>query len=158
MPDAIVELWFDGGCEPTNPGGHMTAAYVMRSAAIAGGGCTGAVCIPRAPANTNNVAEWKALENGVDAYLAEPACSGLLLVIRGDSKLVINQLNNSWACNKSHLAESRCRVWQKLKGIDWRAEWVPREQNTEADEAGRVAYQGYTGQPMPDRSKMKRTA
>jgi len=55
------------------------------------------------------------------------------LEIRGDSQLVINQLRGSWQMNAVHLRPYRERCLELLRGCQWQARWVPREENVAAD-------------------------
>ena len=79
------------------------------------------------------------------------------MTVRGDSKLVVNQVNGVWACNFAHLREARGRC-QKLierleRGDEVELEWVPREQNTEADALSVAAYETHTGRSFPERKR-----
>lgn len=154
MNQFIIE--FDGSCEPHNPGGWMTWAYVIR----AGETVENVGIIRPVPSNTNNVAEWYALGYGLK-HITE--MRGMVdpfeLIIRGDSKLVVNQISGTWKCNKAHLAGLRDRCLERLESIKrmgmskWSAEWIPREQNERADALGRKIYLETVGSPMPDRSR-----
>jgi ribonuclease HI len=151
-------LHFDGGCEPRNPGGRMTWAWVLKRPGVAD--VSGAGSVAPAPANTNNVAEWWALGHGLKAVAElcgrdNVACPGLLL--RGDSRLVVEQFNGGWACNKPHLEKLRDRCRVIARGIPGapkaHAEWVKREENEEADALGRQAYFAAEGKMPPERRK-----
>jgi ribonuclease HI len=80
---------------------------------------------------TNNVAEYKALIAGLEA--AAPFGARRVLV-RADSKLVIEQVKGTWKVKQPHLQPLRARVRALLAGyaeVDLRH--VPRAQNTDAD-------------------------
>lgn len=150
-----VTLNFDGACEPVNPGGTGTYGFVIRGlpglGAIPGGGVAGS-----GQGMTNNVAEYTALLRGLKALDAVATLGpDDVLVLRGDSKLVVNQLTGSWRCNHAHLAGLRdeCRELLKGLGCQWRAEWVPREENAEADALSVEAYVQATGKPFPVRKR-----
>jgi ribonuclease HI len=145
-----AELWFDGACEPRNPGGWIVAAFVLL---IPGHDeITAASIVEPAPANTNNIAEWNALIAGLTRFREIDESD--VLVIHGDSQLVIRQLNGEWACNKSHLLALRDKARELLSGgITWKAEWVRRDENEQADALGREAYEMATGETMPVRSR-----
>ena len=73
---------------------------------------------------------------------------------KGDSMLVINQITGSWKCNKEHLQKARDRCKELITKItpqQFELEWVPREQNEEADALSRKAYEEATGQKFPVR-------
>jgi ribonuclease HI len=121
---------FDGSCNP-NPGGVCSYGFVIwRDATRLHEGHGPAA--PRGPGATNNVAEYtgciKALEwvlaNGID----EP------FVLRGDSELVLKQLKGEYKVKSPLLAPLYWRARElcgKVRSL--RFEWVPREQNAEAD-------------------------
>lgn len=154
-----VLIEFDGACEPVNPGGVGTFGYILRG--VPGypvpfrmGGVAG-----RGEGMTNNVAEYTGLKFALDALEALATLPpDAELVIRGDSQLVVKQLSGEWRCNHAHLAAFRdaCREQLARLGCKWRAEWVPREQNTEADALTAEAYEKETGKKMPVRDRKKR--
>jgi len=131
-----LTLYFDGLCEPRNPGGIATFGWLLldeQGQVIEEGNGVEA----RGPKATNNVAEWSALERGLRAAAAlRPE----RLLIHGDSKLVINQLTGSWRMRAAHLRPYLARCLELLRGIDWTARWVPRGQNAAADALSRAAY------------------
>jgi ribonuclease HI len=146
---STVSLFFDGACEP-NPGGLATFGAVLDgpglSAHLSGVAAEG-------PGATNNVAEWCGLEKGLE-YLATHKPPGVTnLVIRGDSQLVVKQLSGEWGCHKPHLAAARDRCLALLSalGLDWLVEWVPRDQNAEADQLTMEAWVARTGGPFPEK-------
>ena len=123
-----LTLYFDGSCGPVNPGGIASYGWLLfqDSIEIARGSGVEA-CGPDA---TSNVAEWSALERGLRAAAAlRPE----RLEIRGDSQLVINQLRGSFQMNAVHLLPYRNRCLDLLRGCQWQARWVPREENVAAD-------------------------
>lgn len=148
----VITLWFDGACEPRNPGGVATGGWIIRAAdgeMLHGGHRE--FC--RGDGATNNVAEWMALALRwmLDNHEAFKGC---VLKIHGDSQLVVNQLNGDWACNKQHLQKLRDRCLAILSEVgvaSWIATWIPREQNEEADALSRLAYEESTGKKFPAR-------
>lgn len=152
---ATVTLHFDGACEPKNPGGVATGGWIVREdGAMLLGQCR---VFKRGEGATNNYAEWCALGCGLRAILdyRKELSPAIVLKIYGDSQLVINQLNRTWACNKEHLQKLRQRcdaILQELN-IPWTAEWIPREQNEEADKLSREAYEEETGKKFPERTR-----
>jgi ribonuclease HI len=144
-----IEGIFDGCCEPTNPGGHAAWGAVIKingekvweSSGYCGVG----------PMMSNNVAEY----SGCLAVLEYVKTIPGSLLIRGDSKLVIEQLSGRWntnctACGKPLGKKCFCRVpkpglyypmYLKAKSIldeqrkfrSIKFKWVPREQNADCD-------------------------
>jgi ribonuclease HI len=123
----------DGACEPVNPGGTGGWGFIIKDEA--GNLLTsGYGALEAGPEMTNNVAEYMSGAMCVKAYrqLGRPGP----LLIRGDSKLMVMQMRGEWKVK----AGAYVKVYRKLKDlvaactfqIQW--EWVPREQNGEADE------------------------
>lgn len=132
-----VVIYFDGACEPRNPGGYGLWAWV----ALARDGSEVAHdygSLGRGPDMTNNRAEYAALLEALH-YLELHDFRNV--VVRGDSQLVVRQVNGEWACNSPHL-QPLCRLAQISceAATIARLEWVPREKNVRADGYSRQAY------------------
>ncbi len=129
-----LKLYFDGSCEPKNPGGTARAAWRLldeTNQEIAKE--THVVC--SGPEATNNVAEWHGLLRGIRYVKANhPDCE---LEIYGDSQLVICQVNQHWRCLKDHLRPMLTESLELLQGITWNASWISRKENKEADALSR---------------------
>ena len=159
-----VLLHFDGLCEPVNPGGVAVSSWMAfdadqnpevldgkfsrvlsKAAAIENWGpiLIGGRVVADGPKATNNLAEWCGLGGGL-AGLRE--CDPFkVLLIRGDSQLVIRQLTGEWAVRAEHLKPLKARCLEILAelGCEWHAEWVPRAKNEVADDHGRAIYAEY---------------
>ena len=126
----MIEAWFDGVCEPINPGGHAAYGAVVKidgSTVMAKGAYVG-----QGPSMSNNVAEYA----GVIAVLDEIATmSGHDAVIYGDSRLVINQLNGEWRAKGGLYFDSYLSAKDKLANLPMsvRLRWILRERNAECD-------------------------
>ena len=80
---------------------------------------------------TNNEAEYEALIR----VLTEAKKRGITdIEIRGDSRLVIEQVSKKWKINVPHLRELAALAWKEMEGVRVKLVWVPREKNTIADE------------------------
>ncbi len=80
---------------------------------------------------TNNVAEYRALIAGLEAACAFPARE---VEVRGDSKLVIEQVRGTWKVKQAHLRPLVDEVRALLTPYERvTLTHVPREQNTDAD-------------------------
>lgn len=81
---------------------------------------------------TNNVAEYIALLAGLEASLElDPQAS---LLVRMDSKLVIEQMAGRWKIKHPDMMQLGRRVQElvaQVAEIEW--QWIPREQNARAD-------------------------
>ena len=132
-------LYFDGSCEPVNPGGVACCAWRLVGADGGQIAC-GAAEICRGPGATNNLAEWHGLLRGLEHFKMHHADFNGRLEILGDSQLVINQLNKTWRCRKESLLPLMERCHTLLEGLDWIAAWICREENTETDRMSRKSY------------------
>jgi ribonuclease HI len=150
-------VYFDGLCEPSNPGGRMAWGWVIDAGPA--GRFTGLGTHPPHATNTNNVAEYLALFYA----LAKALCVRRSLpdgdypgvTIHGDSKLVCNQVEGYWQTRNERMA-SGCAACRDMLNPDlrpWKVLWVPRAQNTEADELSRRAYREVTGKEAPERHR-----
>ncbi|MDW7732901.1 MAG: ribonuclease HI family protein [Methanolobus sp.] len=125
------QLNFDGSCDP-NPGGRMGFGWVIRwenkKKPI-----EGSKEKKRSPPNTNNVAEYTALKEGILNYLSLDGRGPVQIC--GDSKLVINQMAGKWKINNPNLAELHSQISDIIKknNLKVRYKWVPRSENCDAD-------------------------
>ncbi|MEZ0248239.1 MAG: ribonuclease HI [Thermoproteus sp.] len=136
-------VYFDGACEPINPGGLGTYGYVIydeggrklgRGYGVA---CHGDGC-------TNNVAEYAALREAL-RRAKELGCDEV--VVRGDSQLVVKQIKGEWGVNSYRLLALRDEVEALLSAFSkWEVEWIPREDNREADGLSKIAYEQHAAE------------
>ena len=126
--------WFDGACEPVNPGGTATFGVVVRD----GNGTILLMehgLVGEGSAMSNNVAEYAGVLQ-VLKYFAH--CPPGRVTIHGDSNMVINQLNGKWRVRKglyvSTAIEAKALL-AHLHGLGWEINfcWSPRAQNEECD-------------------------
>jgi len=146
----VLKVYFDGACEPTNPGGVATYGWLIvdhEGKIVASG--HGEVC--RGAKATNNVAEWCAL--GFALRWVDESKIKSRLEIFGDSQLVVKQLSGAWRVNKPHLQAFKDRCLELLACRNWVANWIPREQNEAADKLSQKAYTEATGKPFPERRR-----
>jgi ribonuclease HI len=125
------QLNFDGSCDP-NPGGRMGFGWVINWENK--NDCTeGRKEKQRSPVNTNNVAEYTALREGIANYLALGG-KGPLKVC-GDSQLVINQMSGKWKINNENLAQINGQIATLIRtnGLKVAFRWIPRNENSIAD-------------------------
>lgn len=149
-----IEAWFDGCCEPVNPGGFAAWGALVKIDGVKA--WEDGVLVCRGPKASNNVAEYSgalAAMKFINKHLGENICHSL--TIRGDSKLVIHQLDGSWNVNCTRCTKPlfRCHCGKKTPGLYFpfyeqaKAEldalkrkvkrlnlvWIPREENSECD-------------------------
>jgi len=92
---------------------------------------------------SNNVAEYSAVIRGLE-WLKKNNLQSSLVVIRGDSKLIINQLNGVFKVKAKRIVELHLRAIRLLSEFkNVRLEWIERSLNKEADLLSRVAYSRY---------------
>jgi ribonuclease HI len=134
-----IEAYFDGACEPKNPGGHASwgaVVYLNGGEVWARSGYVG-----HGPTMSNNVAEYSGLiallEHLTGSTLFAVITCQVPVTIRGDSKLVVMQMKGLW-----HVKRGLYTPYYRQAVLLARAfadgalkfEWVPREQNERADE------------------------
>jgi ribonuclease HI len=92
---------------------------------------------PEGRNNSNNVAEYKALEALLDWCLTLNE-KEYWFHIHGDSKLVVQQMNKRWKIKAGLYVETalRCKEKYRLLGKrnQLRIDWIGREYNSRADE------------------------
>ena len=142
-------LYFDAACEPRNTGGWMVWAWSLREADQEIHWCSYAQ--PPGPQNTNNIAEYYGLGFGLRSIVELKLPAPCEFAIFGYSKLVVEQVNDRWACNKPHLRKLRDRCKALLADLNWELSWIPREQNHHCDLLCRKKYTEASGQPFPAR-------
>lgn len=140
MGGPTYELRFDGSCNP-NPGGKAGYGWVVylhdpenHDDPVRFAEGSGPVSAPPGGLTSNNVAEWAALRAGLEWFRCYRAAVGRLL-IRGDSRLVIDQLNGGMKCKKPYLLVYRdaCRAILRTFRFGHDAAWIPRGENAAAD-------------------------
>lgn len=86
------------------------------------------------PDMTNNEAEYHGL---IAALRTASKYAPQHVTVRGDSQLVIRQTLGEWKCRKAHLkplcTEAQLLLAGLRRGSTVVLEWIPREQNTDAD-------------------------
>lgn len=137
----MIEIFTDGLAEPANPGigtygfvVYQDGKELLRSHGYDGNPVS------------NNHSEYAGLVaalNSVITFADEE------VVVKSDSKMLVYQMSGAWKVSKKaynnpdegsyvdKFLEAR-EVARKFTRL--RFEWIPREQNTEADELSRVAY------------------
>src|ERR1035437_7339709 len=124
--------WFDGACEPVNPGGTATSGAIVKdeegTVLLAEGRLVG-----KGEGMSNNVAEYAAIIR-VFEYLMSRSPGHV--IVHGDSNLAINQLSGKWrVCKGLYRAfalEAR-ELLGRLRSRGWQVDllWIPRTQNEE---------------------------
>lgn len=80
---------------------------------------------------TNNVAEYLALVAGLEGAYSLNAEARIL--VRMDSKLVIEQMAGRWKIKHPDMQQLGAKVQKLVAGKPVRWQWIPREENSRAD-------------------------
>ena len=150
-----ITINFDGSCAK-NPNGAMGFGCMIESnngiLKHLHGGEEAKV------GNTNNIAEYKAILLGLD-YIIENNIQDANISVYGDSNLVIQQLNGDWNIKikpnspkkgplyAPYAFEAREKVIKIIKELGNKISftWIPREENTKADELSNIFHGGSAG-------------
>ncbi len=138
-------LFFDGACEPRNPGGIASYGFqltVNGRELLSDQGIVG-----EGRGMTNNVAEYHALIQGLNC-VKQRAEKGDTVSVIGDSQLVIRQMTGAYKVRSQNIIPLFARA-KKLrnqlrgKGVRVRFKWVPRDENAVADALSHAAFEEY---------------
>ena len=137
----MIEIYIDGLAQPSNPGigTYGYAAYRDGREIKTGHGFDGEPV-------SNNHAEYAGL---IEALRSVEDLSDEEIVIKSDSKMLVNQMSGEWKVSKKAfkntaegsyvemflVARDLAKKFRTLRFV-----WVPREENVEADALSRVAY------------------
>ena len=134
----MIECWFDGACGPKNPGGRASYGWV---AIVDGERFTGSAIVGSGTGMSNNVSEHAGLA-AVLEFLMARGLREREIIIRGDSRLVVEQINGRWRAKRGlYIEQYRRAAWLAGQFPCLRLQWIPREQNAEADAlSGGSAY------------------
>jgi ribonuclease HI len=135
-----ITAYFDGCCEPVNPGGTASFGAVIFIDGKRSWECS-RLFIPeknKEKETSNNVAEYSGFLSILE-YLESNKLQNEKIAIHGDSKLVIEQMSGNWRMHRGFYipiaikAKNLFRKFKKTKLI-----WIPREENDIADELSKA--------------------
>jgi ribonuclease HI len=149
MSEDPLIIYCDGFCDP-NPGGIATYGWIAKQGdreihSHCGFSCSG-------PDANNAVAEYVAVISALE-WLLGSKHSDREGIIKSDSQQIIGQIKGSYEVRPEDLipfhkaAKRLIKHFRRLK-----FEWIPREQNKEADD---LAYQAFVGTLRAQRFSMK---
>ena len=130
-----VTAYIDGLAMPRNPGTGTFGfvIYDSEKKLAEGSGLAGHNV-------TSNFAEYTALAEALKR-LKTMGVEGDVL-IRSDSKLLVGHMSEGWKVKGGMYVEKLKEVRDLMKGFgSIRFEWIPREENQEADLLTRIAYE-----------------
>lgn len=132
----LITAYFDGCCEPVNPGGTAAFGAVVFINSERVWECS-RIFRPmpgREKETSNNVAEYSGFLAILD-YLKDRDLHRKPIRIYGDSKLVIEQMFGRWKIKQGHYVPLALRARSLLKEFpNLRGEWISRDENSIADE------------------------
>lgn len=130
-----ITLNFDGSCEPVNPGGNMGFGFLVKQGSVSLHAEHGFE--PASAANSNNVAEYMALNAGLK-WLIDNDFEHDIIEVLGDSMLVIRQMSGEWrAKNGMYLNQYKRGVELRDQFTNISFRWIRRDENSEADQLSR---------------------
>jgi ribonuclease HI len=136
----LIEVYFDGLCQPINPGGIACYAFIVKSDGRIIHSDYGVAAKPFSEESTNNVAEYTALAKALQ-WLLENNFNSKKVEIKSDSQLVVNQLTGDYKVKASRILPLFKQVLSlKTKFQDIQIKWIPRDKNREADRLTNKAY------------------
>lgn len=131
----MIEVFFDGCCEPINPGGNGGFAFVVKKNGEtihqAYGPCG------KGQGMTNNVAEYCGIIEAMSWLKSQNIKEEI--TFHGDSQLVIQQISKNWKIKRGAYLEKAVQAISLSSYFkDPIYEWIPREQNIEADVLSKI--------------------
>ena len=136
----MIEVYFDGLCQPINPGGISCYAFIVKTDGRIIHSDYGVAARPFSEESTNNVAEYTALAKALQWLLANNFNSKKV-EIKSDSQLVVNQLTGDYKVKSRRILPLFKQVlFLKTKFQDIQIKWIPRDKNREADRLTNKAY------------------
>ena len=136
----MIEVFFDGLCQPINPGGISCYAFIVKNDGRIIYSDYGVAGEPFSRDSTNNVAEYTALAKALQWLLANNY-STKKVEIRSDSQLVVNQLKGDYKVKARRILPLYKEVlFLMSKFQDIQIKWISRDNNREADKLTNKAY------------------
>jgi ribonuclease HI len=134
----MIEVWTDGLCEPVNPSGTACYGYIIKRNGKTINKDYGV--IGTGPDMTNNVAEYTALIQALQK-IKSLKLDKEKIIVRSDSRLVAVGMSQNWKIKAPRVLPLYTKAKILASGMDIAFQWIPREDNEEADELARLAYE-----------------
>jgi ribonuclease HI len=136
----LLRCFFDGCCEPVNPGGTASyGAVILRDDEVIH--VASEIFYPqkgKERETSNNVAEYSGFRH-VLIWLLGQGLNRQCIEIRGDSNLVIEQMFGYWRIKQGFYVPIAKECRELLKQFpNIRGKWIPREQNSLADKLSKA--------------------
>jgi ribonuclease HI len=152
----MIEAWFDACTEPINPGGHAAYGVLIKVDGVTV--LSEGKYIGHGPHISNNLGEYMGMLRILQELPKYPGPA----IIRGDSKLVIMQLNKQWKVNGGRYfpVYQECVPLFEAERQRIRTIWIPREQNAECDRLSKKVLLDmgiqFKLQPEPSQQEQRR--
>lgn len=132
----MIKCFFDGCCEPINPGGVASYGVIIlkENKKI----FKASKLFESSSVTSNNVAEYAGFKEILD-YLIKNSLQNEEIIIYGDSNLVIQQMFGTWKIKKGFyvpIAKYCKNILSKFTNL--KGQWIPREENFLADELSKA--------------------
>jgi ribonuclease HI len=131
LADDTIDVYYDGACEPKNPGGHASCGVVIKQGRKVL--FEESRYIGFGPQCSNNVAEYSGMIAGME-YLITNRMNDLRVIFHGDSMLSVRQMMGEWRVKGGLYLPYFTKAKElagHFKNITF--VWIPRERNSEAD-------------------------
>ncbi len=126
----MIKCWFDGVCEPKNPRGHGAYGICIRTQF---GEHKEGVYVGYGEGISNNVAEYSGFID-ILKRIKSNFLSNQDIIIRGDSKLVIEQMLGRWRIKQGLYLPLAYEAQKRFKKFTRTTlEWIPRDENEICD-------------------------
>lgn len=127
----MIEVWFDGCCEPINPGGNGGFGVIIKQDGKVLDQISG-FC-GKGDGMTNNVAEYSGAIAGMN-WLLNAGLEQEEVLIRGDSQMVVQQMSLKWKIKRGAYQEKAMEAMTlRRRFTNLKFDWIPREQNLDCD-------------------------
>ena len=134
---ALVQVHFDGACQPPRGGGVATYGFTVDGDRLRHEEM-GLAVPPWTESATNNVAEYVAATRALE-WLRAKAFRGTVLLL-GDSELVVKQMQGEYEVRSDRLRPYHEHLRRLVAEFDEvRFQWIPREENERADALSKLA-------------------
>lgn len=137
----MITIYFDGACGPNNLGGKCGGGAVIKN----GNELIKEIVYRYKPKRdgetSNNVGEYIGLIKALE-YLIKEKLNDEIILVYGDSNMVINQMEGGWKIKKGIYKEQALEA-KKLKEFfkTIKFQWIPREENEWADALSKQALE-----------------
>lgn len=135
----MIKAFFDGACEPMNPGGTMSFGIVIfeDGKPIYG---HGQICHPQGDGGaSNNVAEYKGFI-ALLTFIESHGWANEDITVCGDSQLVVCQMKGMWKIKQGmYVPYANYALTLLPKFPNLKIKWVEREKNSLADDLSKKA-------------------